>query len=256
LLALQVALVHCRNLRAMALNRTVVPLLFAATALAAAAGCNNQSTVASTVATATPVPTVSGATPLPTTAPATPTPTASPVPQSYQPLANNDAWSYTCTGGGTLTKTVSGSGVIVGGVQTFADTLTASDLPTSIIAMETTDGVGNTLLYQWNVGASTTVLSSPALEYGISGSVSGPYQGPVIGTITETYLGSQGTITVPGVATPYSVVEFKFVNSQPIFTTLGEIDAYVSLGAGPIRLVFPDDATLGTCTLSAAPTLH
>ena len=250
---------RCRNLRAMALNRIVVPLLLVATALAAATGCNNQSTVATTIATATPVPTVSGATPVPTIAPATATPTASPVPQSYQPLANNDLWSYTCTGGGSITKTVSSSGAVVGGVQTFADKLTAtgaSDFPSALTAMETTDGVGNTLLYQWNLGASTTVLSSPALEYGINGSVSGPYQGPVTGTITETYLGSQGTIAVPGVATPYSVVEFKFVNSQPIYTALTEIDAYVSLGAGPIRLVFPNDANLGTCTLSGAPTLH
>jgi hypothetical protein len=239
----------------MARSRLVVPLLLLAAAFAAGTGCQQNSLVA-TPATATPVPTTSGATPVPTLGPSTPTPTPSPIPQSYQPLANNDSWSYTCTGGGSVTKTVSSSGAIVNGVQTFADTLAPSDLPTTITAMETTDGVGNTLLYQWNVGASTTVLSSPALEYGINGSVNAPYQGPVIGTITETYLGSQGTIAVPGVATPYSVVEFKFVNSQPIFPALQEIDAFVSLGAGPVRLVFPNDATLGTCTLSGAPTLH
>src|SRR5579872_6611352 len=111
----------------MTFKRIVLPALFVAAAFAGAVttGCRSNSTLAPT-ATPSPVPTCAGCTPIPTASPGGPTPTPSPT--SYQPLANNDAWTYACNAGYTATKNVA-TGPVLQGVQTLADTLTVTNSP-------------------------------------------------------------------------------------------------------------------------------
>ena len=242
----------------MSLTRVVVPLLFVATVFAGATGCRSSSSTPTI--TPSPVPTCTGnCTALPTATPSGPTPTPSPVPSAFQPLVNNDTWTYACSNGSTATKAIS-TGAVVNGVQTSADTLSFSNtvlIPTPITGMEAIDGIGNTLIYQWNVGNSTTAVSPPGVEYGIQRPAPvSMYQGPVTGTITMTDTGNIGSLTVPA-GTFNNVELFKAVNSQPIYPpALTEVDSWMVLGTGPIQLGFPD-ANGGAVTCSATViTLH
>lgn len=233
----------------MKLNRIVLPILFVGAAVAGAigTGCNNNTGIAPSPS---PVPTCSTCTPVPTATPTGPSPTPSPVPSAYQPLANNDQWNYACNAGQTAEKLVT-TGPIVGGTQTFADTLSGSFLTTSVVADEAMDGLGNVSVYQWVYGNSMTTLSSPGLEFSINLS-NGPttYDGPVTGTITTT-------IAATGLSKNgyTNVVEFKSVNSSPIVPALGEIDTYAALGSGPIELDFPDNGTPLQCPINGSPIL-
>jgi len=236
----------------MTFKRIVFPALFIAAAMVGAitTGCHNTSTVAT--ASPSPVPTCSTCTPIPTATPGGPTPTPSPTPTSYQPLANNDAWSYACNASATASKLVA-TGPVVNGTQTLADTLTLSVLPTTVTADEANDGLGNTSVYQWVVGNSTTTLSSPGLEFGtnLSTGATSMYDGPVTGTITTTYEGSVGSRDGYN-----NVVEFKSVNPNPIFAALGEVDTYAVLQTGPIELDFPDNSPALTCIITGPPTIN
>lgn len=239
----------------MTLNRIVLPLLFVGAAIAGAVttGCNNGNTTLATP-TPSPVPTCAGCTPVPTATPSGPTPTPSPTPAAYQPLANNDHWGYACNAGATASKSVA-TGQVINGVQTLADTLTLSTLPTTVTAYEANDGLGNTLIYGWLVGNAMTTLGTPAVEYGVTtgNNTMGAfttYAGPVTGTITTTNEGSVGT--KDGYT---NVVFFKSVNSAPIYAALGEIDFYTQLGTGPIELDFPDNVPALTCPITGPPTL-
>lgn len=239
----------------MTLKRIVLPALFVAAAIAGAitTGCHSNSSLSAT-ATPSPVPTCSTCTPIPTASPGGPTPTPSPTPTSYQPLANNDAWNYTCNGGYTATKTVL-TGPVLQGVQTFADTLTVTNGTTTyaLTADEANDGLGNTSVYQWVFGNSATTLTTPGLEFGTNETVGqmSTYFAPVTGNFTTTYQGSSGTID------GYSnTVEFTSVNSSPIVSLYGEIDTYAALAVGPVRLGFPDYSTPLVCDISGSPTIN
>jgi hypothetical protein len=238
----------------MTLKRIVLPALFIAAAVAGAvtSGCHGSGTVATP--SPSPVPTCATCTPIPTATPGGPTPTPSPTPSSFQPLANNDAWSYTCNAGYTASKLVT-TGPILQGVQTFADTLTVTNGPTSytLTADEANDGLGNTSIYQWVFGNSTTTLTTPGLEFGTNETVgqTSTYFAPVTGNFTTTYTGPVGTVD-----TYNNVVEFTSVNSSPIVSLYGEIDTYTALQVGPVRLGFPDYSTPLVCDISGPPTIN
>ncbi|MBV8600764.1 MAG: hypothetical protein JO359_04270, partial [Candidatus Eremiobacteraeota bacterium] len=179
------------------LKRAILPMLFLA---AIASGCKNSSSPvpvpsASPSQTPSPVPSMTAT---PTPAPATPTPSPSPVPLSYQPLANNDTWTYNCGGGATASKVVT-SGPIVNGNSTFADTLTLSGLPSTVVADEANDAIGNTVVFQWMTGTTTTTLASSGLEFPINPALNQTttYQGPGSSTIAMTFAGPQSSLTVP-----------------------------------------------------------
>jgi hypothetical protein len=228
--------------------------LFVGVALAAIAGCSgNGSTVVSTAtATATAAPTCSGCTPLPTASAGTP----SPVPSAYQPLANGDSWTFGCTAG-IASKSVTANG------NQFNDMLTATaEFPTSITAIESTDGIGNTNVSGWIVGASTTPVNPAGLEFGPTLIANAPtastFQAPVTGTMSAVFVQTLASLTVPA-GTFNNVVEFKLTDNSPIFPNLAEIDVYAVLGVGPIQIVFPnppDTSATNTCQLSVPPTLH
>jgi hypothetical protein len=239
----------------MTFKRIVLPALFVAAAIAGAVttGCHGSSTLSATP-TPSPVPTCAGCTPIPTASPGGPTPTPSPTPTSYQPLANNDAWSYTCNAGYTATKLVT-TGPVLQGTQTFADTLTVTNGPTTyaLTADEANDGLGNTSVYQWVLGNSTTTVNPAGLEFGTNettGQMS-TYLAPVTGNFTTTFVGPVGTVD-----TYNNVVEFTSVNSSPILSIYGEIDTYTALQVGPVRLGFPDYSTPLVCDISGPPTIN
>lgn len=145
----------------------------------------------------------------------------------------------------------------------FNDTLTVTaSFPTSITAVESTDGIGNTLVSSWIVGASTTNVSPSGLEFGPTLIANAPtastFQAPVTGTMSATYVQTLASLTVPA-GTFNNVVEFKLTDSSPIFPNLAEMDVYAVLGVGPIQIVLPnppDASATNTCTLSVPPTLH
>ncbi|HTX02069.1 MAG TPA: hypothetical protein VMD07_00200 [Candidatus Acidoferrales bacterium] len=237
----------------MTLKRIVLPALFVTAAIVGAVttGCHGSGSVA---ATPSPVPTCAGCTPIPTATPGGPTPTPSPTPTSYQPLANNDAWSYTCNAGYTANKLVT-TGPILQGTQTLADTLTVTNGTTTyaVTADEANDGLGNTSVYQWVFGNSATTLTTPGLEFGTNETTgqTSTYFAPVTGNFTTTFVGPVGTVN------GYSnVVEFTSVNSSPIVSLYGEIDTYTALAVGPVQLNFPDYSTPLVCNISGAPTIN
>ncbi len=166
------------------------------------------------------------------------------------PLANGNVWNYTCTSG-AATKAVTGSG------PTYNDTLNlpAGVLPTTLTAVEQTDGIGNTLISAWILGNSTTTVNPIGSELGptVVSSGSTPYQAPVNGTISTTVV-NIGSKTVAA-GTFNNVYEFKLVDSAPVYAALGEIDIYATLGVGAVELDFPDAATPQTCPLQSY-TLH
>ncbi|MGH7684522.1 MAG: hypothetical protein ACREMT_09265, partial [Vulcanimicrobiaceae bacterium] len=243
-----------RNLPAMPFMRVLIPLLFVGIALAAAAGCSKNGTSVLTSPTASPITAApcSGCTPLPTASAGTP----SPIPSAYQPLANGDSWSFGCTTG-TAMKNVATNG------NQFNDTLTVTaEFPSAITAIESTDGIGNTNVSGWIVGASTTTVSPAGLEFGPTLIANAPtastFQAPVTGTMSAVYVQTLASLTVPA-GTYNNVVEFKLTDSSPIFPNLAEMDVYAVLGVGPIQIVFPnppDTSATNTCQLSVAPTLH
>lgn len=171
---------------------------------------------------------------------------------SYQPLANNDSWSYTCNAGAAMASKLVTTGPIVEGVQTFADTLTLSTLPNTITADEANDGLGNTSVYQWVVANSVTPVNPGGLEFGTNetNGQSSMYDGPISGTITTTFEGNSGTHAGYG-----NTVFFQSVNPNPIFPALGQINTYTVLGTGPVELDFPDNVPALTCTITGPPTL-
>jgi hypothetical protein len=242
----------------MTLNRIVIPALFVVAAFAGAVttGCHNTSTVAT--ASPSPVPTCATCTPVPTATPGGPTPTPSPTPTSYQPLANNDAWSYGCNAGYTASKAVT-SGPILQSAQTFADTLTVTNGVTTytLTADEANDGLGNTSIYQWVFGSSTTTVNPAGLEFGTNETVGqmSTYLAPVTGSFTTTFVGPIAPITTGG-NTYSSVVQFTSVNSSPIVNLYGEIDTKTQLAVGPVELDFPDYSTPLVCTLTGPPTIN
>jgi hypothetical protein len=244
----------------MTLNRIVIPALFVVAAFAGAitTGCHNTSTLST--ATPSPVPTCSTCTPVPTATPGGPTPTPSPTPTSYQPLANNDQWSYACNASVTAAKNVT-TGPILQGVQTLADTLTVTDpgppATYTLTADEANDGLGNTSIYQWVFGSSTTTVNPAGLEFGTNETVGqmSTYLAPVTGNFTTTFMGPIAPITTGG-NTYSNVVEFKSVNSSPIVSLYGEIDTKTQLAVGPVELDFPDYSTPLVCKLTGPPTIN
>lgn len=243
----------------MTLKRILLPALFVAAAIAGAVttGCHGASTISAT-ATPSPVPTCGTCTPIPTASPGGPTPTPSPTPTSYQPLANNDAWNYGCNAGYTAAKNVAG-GPSLQGVATLADTLTVTNGVTTytLTADEANDGLGNTSVYQWVFGPTTTTLTTPGLEFGTNetaGQMS-TYLAPGIGNFTTTFVGPIAPITTGG-NTYSSVVEFTSVNPTPIVSLYGEIDTKTQLAVGPVELDFPDYTTPLICTLTGPPTIN
>lgn len=245
----------------MTFKRIVLPALFVAAAFAGAVttGCRSNSTLAPT-ATPSPVPTCAGCTPIPTASPGGPTPTPSPTPTSYQPLANNDAWNYACNAGVTAAKNVA-TGPILQGTQTLADTLTVNDPgpPATFVltADEANDGLGNTSVYQWVYGATTTTLTTPGLEFGTNETVGqmSTYLAPGIGNFTTTFVGPIAPITTGG-NTYSSVVEFTSVNPTPLIPLYKEIDTKTQLAVGPVELDFPDYTPALVCTLTGPPTIN
>ncbi|MGH7715905.1 MAG: hypothetical protein ACREML_07900 [Vulcanimicrobiaceae bacterium] len=244
----------------MTLNRIVIPALFVTAAFVGAitTGCHNTSTLATP--TPSPVPTCASCTPLPTASPGGPTPTPSPTPTSYQPLANNDTWNYACNASVTAAKNVS-TGPILQGVQTLADTLTVTDpgppATYTLIADEANDGLGNTSVYQWVFGPTTTTLTTPGLEFGTNETVgqTSTYLAPGVGNFTTTFIGPIAAITTGG-NTYSSVVEFKSVNSSPILSLYGEIDTKTQLAVGPVEIDFPNYTPALVCTLTGPPTIN
>ena len=232
------------------LKRAIFPILFLA---AIASGCKSNTAplpAPTTSPSQTPSP-VPSTTATPTPAPPTPTPSPTPQPVSYQPLANNNSWTYTCGGGATASKTIA-VGPNVNGNATFADTLTLSTLPSTVVADEANDAVGNTLVFQWIVGATVTTLTSPGLEFPINPPLnqSTSYQGPGSSSIVMTYQGPQSPLTVPA-GTFNNVVLFQAVTTNPVYPALAVQNFYSVFGIGPVRLQFPQNNPPLTCDLTA-----
>lgn len=219
-------------------------------------GCkNSSSSTPSASATPTTAPTPSPA----PTGPATPTPvpTASPIPtpspQSYQPLASGDVWSYACNNGTSVTKTAIATPppASSNGIPTFADMTALSS--GSLTAIEGNDAVGNTLVFGWTLGTTTTAVNPFGLEFPINPPLgqTTTFPGPgTNNTVTVTYMGPQAAVTTPA-GTFTNVVLFAVTMTNPPSPAFGSQQEYMVKGVGAVVLQFPQSAPALTCSLQS-----